>query len=160
MAGKLYFAYGSNINLDQMAQRCPEAEVVGPVTLPDHELLFRYSGVATIRPKKDSVVHGLLWNISPRDERSLDYYEGFPTLYDKQQVEVQDMDGNAIPVMAYVMTRERSREPAPPPEFYYEGIKEGFVQNGLPVEALEQSLRQVWREARQMELNRRNDYER
>ncbi len=52
MAGKLYFAYGSNINLDQMAQRCPEAEVVGPVTLPDHELLFRYSGVATIRPKR------------------------------------------------------------------------------------------------------------
>ncbi len=82
MAGKLYFAYGSNINLDQMAQRCPEAEVVGPVTLPDHELLFRYSGVATIRPKKDSVVHGLLWSISPRDERSLDYYEGLPTLSD------------------------------------------------------------------------------
>ena len=23
--GKLYFAYGSNINLDQMAQRCPDA---------------------------------------------------------------------------------------------------------------------------------------
>ena len=31
--GKLYFAYGSNINLDQMAQRCPDAQVVGPVTL-------------------------------------------------------------------------------------------------------------------------------
>ncbi len=39
--GKLYFAYGSNINLDQMAQRCPDAQVVGPVTLENYELLFR-----------------------------------------------------------------------------------------------------------------------
>lgn len=28
---KLYFAYGSNINLNQMAFRCPAAQVVGPV---------------------------------------------------------------------------------------------------------------------------------
>lgn len=35
--GKLYFAYGSNINLDQMAQRCPDAQVVGPVTLENYE---------------------------------------------------------------------------------------------------------------------------
>ena len=31
--GKLYFAYGSNINLDQMTYRCPDAQAVGPVTL-------------------------------------------------------------------------------------------------------------------------------
>ena len=37
--GKLYFAYGSNINLDQMAQRCPDAQVVGSVTLENYELL-------------------------------------------------------------------------------------------------------------------------
>ncbi|MEI3465229.1 MAG: hypothetical protein V8R07_04940 [Bacteroides fragilis] len=27
---KLYFAYGSDINLDQMAYRCPAAQMVGP----------------------------------------------------------------------------------------------------------------------------------
>ena len=30
MEERLYFAYGSNINLDQMAHRCPAAQVVGP----------------------------------------------------------------------------------------------------------------------------------
>ena len=54
--GKLYFAYGSNINLDQMAQRCPDAQVVGPVTLENYELLFRGNlrgaGVATIAPRE------------------------------------------------------------------------------------------------------------
>ena len=29
MAKRLYFAYGSNINLEQMAVRCPAAQVVG-----------------------------------------------------------------------------------------------------------------------------------
>ena len=49
---RLYFAYGSNINLDQMAYRCPAAQVVGPVVLEDYKLLFRGNargnGVATI----------------------------------------------------------------------------------------------------------------
>ena len=39
MAEKLYFAYGSNINLEQMAYRCPAAEAVGPVILENYELL-------------------------------------------------------------------------------------------------------------------------
>lgn len=30
---RLYFAYGSNINLEQMADRCPAAEVVGTAVL-------------------------------------------------------------------------------------------------------------------------------
>ena len=60
---KLYFAYGSNINLDQMAYRCPAAQVVGPVVLEGYELLFRGNasgnGVATIKPKEGQQVHGI-----------------------------------------------------------------------------------------------------
>ena len=56
MEETLYFAYGSNINLDQMAYRCPAAQVVGPVVLEGYELLFRGNasgnGVATIKPKE------------------------------------------------------------------------------------------------------------
>ena len=113
--GKLYFAYGSNINLDQMAQRCPDAQVVGPVTLENYELLFhgnlRGAGVATIAPREGSTVHGLLWNITPECERSLDYYEGYPHLYGKEPVTVHGHDGQEHTVMAYVMT-ELCKEPS------------------------------------------------
>ena len=150
MSDKLYFAYGSNINLHQMERRCPDATVVEPVVLPNHELLFRGNssgcGVATIRPKKGRQVHGLLWRITPRDELALDFYEGYPHLYDKQPVNVTIQSGAEITVMAYVMTREKERLPTEPTVGYYEGIREGFVQNGLPVKALEQALRQCWRE--------------
>lgn len=140
--GRLYFAYGSNINLDQMAHRCPAAEVVGPVVLENYRLLFRGNyrgnGVATIVPRKGSKVHGLLWKITPVCEKSLDTYEAFPHLYDKQPVTVQDRSGQEFPVMAYVMT-ERCKEPAVPSNLYYNGILEGYRQNGLPTAALKRA---------------------
>ena len=55
MEENLYFAYGSNLDLEQMAQRCPDAEIVGPVRLENYELRFRGSGFATVAPKKGSV---------------------------------------------------------------------------------------------------------
>ena len=129
---ELYFAYGSNINLEQMACRCPDACVVGPVFLEDYELLFRRGGFATIAPKAGSRVHGLLWSITPECERSLDSYEGYPRFYVKWMVSVRDNEGRSLSAMAYIMD-ERFREPMMPSESYYAVILEGYRQNGLPV---------------------------
>ena len=76
MEENLYFAYGSNLDLEQMAQRCPDAEIVGPVRLENYELRFRGSGFATVAPKKGSTVYGLVWKLTPNCEQSLDRYEG------------------------------------------------------------------------------------
>lgn len=147
---KLYFAYGSNINLNQMADRCPAAEVVGPVILEDYKLLFRGNyrgtGVATIKPHKGRKVYGLLWNITPECKKALDVYEGFPRLYDKQFVTVRDSNGHQFTVMAYVMT-ELCKMPATPSVSYYMGIQEGFLQNGLPVKALDKAVHHAQKEA-------------
>ena len=48
MEKPLYFAYGSNINLDQMQYRCPDATVYGQAVLDNYDLRFRGSGVATV----------------------------------------------------------------------------------------------------------------
>lgn len=131
---RLYFAYGSNINLEQMAYRCPDAQVIGPVTLEDYELTFRGRtdgrGVANIEPKEGSVVHGLLWRITPKCEIALDRYEGVPRLYVQQEVTVRDANDKPYTVMAYVMT-ELFREPALPSQYYFDGIRDGFIQNGM-----------------------------
>lgn len=150
MSDKLYFAYGSNINLNQMKRRCPNAMVEEPVVLPDYELLFRGNssgcGVATIKPKKGSQVHGLLWKITDRCERSLDIYEGYPHLYIKAPVTVKNSKGENISVMAYIMNNERNLVPVPPSISYYDGIEAGFKQNGLPDSSLREALNKVWRE--------------
>lgn len=158
MADKLYFAYGSNINLGQMAHRCPDAQVVGPVRLEGYELLFRGAtrgyGVATIAPKEGSVVHGLLWNLPPESEQALDMYEGYPHLYDKELVSVRDADGRELSVMAYVMTNLPQRVPSLPSPYYFGSIQEGYEDNGLPEEALQQALSHAFEENRAQSHNR------
>ena len=73
MTERLYFAYGSNINLNQMAVRCPAAQVVGPAVLDGYELLFRGNrrgtGVATIEP-----LHGSQPQSAEKDENPLRHH--------------------------------------------------------------------------------------
>ena len=141
----LYFAYGSNMNLNQMAFRCPDAEVVDTVRLEGYRLAFRTNGggngVATILPEPDSFVDGVLWRISERDEQHLDHYEGFPYLYGKEPVTVTDQEGVRREIMAYTMNSPYKDTPAMPSRAYLEGILNGCQQNGIETASV---LEAVW----------------
>lgn len=133
MKGKqrLYIAYGSNLNLEQMAFRCPTAKVVGKSELKDYELLFRggrRGAVATVEPKEGSTVPVLIWEIQNRDEVSLDLYEGYPNLYGKQMLEVE-LDGKTVPAMVYVMTPGHSF--GIPSDYYSNVIWQGYETAGF-----------------------------
>ena len=73
---KYYIAYGSNLSVEQMADRCPDAKIAGQAVLAGWELLFR--GCATIAPNPKKNTPVLVWEISERDEGNLDFYEGYP----------------------------------------------------------------------------------
>ncbi len=135
---KLYLAYGSNINLEQMAFRCPDSKVITKGMISDYELQFKR--VATIEPKEGSEVPVLIWELGEQDELSLDKYEGFPHLYRKEDVEVE-INGETQKCMAYVMNRG---EISPPSKQYFECILQGYMENDLDtnylIKALEHSL--------------------
>ena len=137
---KLYIAYGSNLNLPQMAYRCPTAEVVGKSELKDSELLFRGArkgAVATVEQKEGSSVPVLLWRIRDMDEAALDRYEGYPFLYDKQMMDVE-LDGNTVSAMVYVMTP--GHEFGVPSDFYVDTILEGYETAGFDPQILEDAI--------------------
>ena len=133
------------MNLNQMAFRCPDAQVVDTVRLEGYRLAFRMNGgghgVATILPEPGSFVDGVLWRISERDEQSLDLYEGFPRLYGKEPVTVVDPDGLKREVMAYTMNSPYKDVPALPSKSYLEGILNGCRQNGIEIAPV---LEAVW----------------
>ena len=58
---------------------------------------------------------------------------------------MRDRSGREITVMAYVMT-DLYKEPAAPSDHYYNGILEGYRQNGLPAAALKKAWDHVVRE--------------
>ena len=78
----LYFAYGSNLHHFQMKRRCKDSVYLKKINLKDFRLTFRSKyRAADIEPKKNSIVPGALFEISKSDEKKLDVYEDFPTLY-------------------------------------------------------------------------------
>ena len=133
------------MNLNQMAFRCPDAQVVDTVRLEGYRLAFCMNGgghgVATILPEPDSFVDGVLWRISEQDEQSLDHYEGFPRLYGKEPVTVVYPDGLKREVMAYTMNSPYKDVPALPSKSYLEGILNGCRQNGIETASI---LEAVW----------------
>ena len=141
---RLYMAYGSNMNLEQMADRCRTTEVVGKGILKNYELLFRgarHGAVATVEPREGSSVPVVLWEIGAWDEVALDCYEGYPRLYGKQMMEVE-VDGKCQRVMAYVMTP--GREFGIPSEHYAEIIREGYQSAGFDAEILEEAIQRAY----------------
>ena len=137
---RIYLAYGSNLHLGQMSRRCPDAKRLGTAMLQDYLLLFRggrRGAVATVEPKNGNQVPVLLWTISPRDERNLDYYEGYPFLYRKETVTV-DLNGKPTEAMVYIMNDGRPL--GGPSDFYYNTILQGYVDNGLDPAFLEQGV--------------------
>ena len=131
---RLYIAYGSNINLEQMAYRCPNSKIVSKEMLKGYELEFR--GVATIVPNDKSEVPVLIWEIDGRDEYSLDKYEGFPNLYRKELFEIE-VDGEKKECMAYLMNKGQI---SPPTSYYYNVINQGYEANGMDTSYLGAAL--------------------
>jgi len=80
----LYFAYGSNMWLNQMARRCPGNTYIGIGVLKDWKWLINRSGYANVVPSPDDIVYGLVYTLTPSDEATLDTYEGVPNAYVKQ----------------------------------------------------------------------------
>jgi hypothetical protein len=71
----LYFAYGSNMDVEAMARRCPRSKPLGLARLARHRLAIMREGwlTATRDPKGD--VYGVLWDVGLADMRALDQYE-------------------------------------------------------------------------------------
>ena len=70
MKSKLYIAYGSNLNLEQMKFRCPTAKLVGKGVVENYELQFKgmpHCSYATITPCSGKSVPVALWELQPRD---------------------------------------------------------------------------------------------
>lgn len=139
---RLYVAYGSNLNLEQMAHRCPTAKVVGAATLRGWRLMFRggQGSVATVERAKGRSVPVLVWEIQPQDELALDRYEGWPHLYRKEAVRVR-VNGQRVRAMIYIMN-EQGHPYGLPSRCYLNTILEGYKSAGFDTDTLYTAVRQ------------------
>ena len=133
----LYFAYGSNLNHEQMQERCKDSKYIKNVFLEGYKLSFcaisKSYGVANIVKKSGSKVPGGIWEISINDEKELDYYEGFPMKYAKDFFNL-----NGEKVMFYIIKKQHSLKP--PQRQYVDIINQGYQDCNLDREYLKKRL--------------------
>ena len=72
----LYFAYGSNLWLEQMLKRCPDAKVFSKGILKGYRWIISARGYANVVKSVNDPVYGIIYEISELDERKLDRCEG------------------------------------------------------------------------------------
>lgn len=130
-----YLAYGSNLNERQMKYRCPNATKVGTLVLDDYQLEFRL--YLTVVPKKGAQVPIGVWLVDEHDEKRLDAYEGYPTFYRKEYIEIE-VEDKKEQALIYIMNDVR--KVAPPSRQYMLTCLEGYKDFGLDANYLQEAL--------------------
>lgn len=132
-----YFAYGSNLWMDQMRERTGVSytgeRAPRIAHLADHRLVFQHlaegePAFANILSSGAGVV-GVVYRCSHTDLERLDRYEGG---YDRQAITVTDARGEVLPATAYVVGNSQAIRFGKPSTEYLEKIITGARQHGLP----------------------------
>ena len=144
----LTFAYGSNMDYDQMRYRCPSVRFVCKAVLRDYRLCFPRrrkrdgTGVAGVEPSRDFKVWGVVYAIDEPDVDSLDCYEGFSkkdqgcedggNSYVPRQLDVYTNDEDPLTVWIYMACKQEN--PPLPSQEYKRKIVNGAKYWNLPLE--------------------------
>ena len=152
---KYYLAYGSNLNVRQMALRCPTAKPVGTAVIKNYKLLFKGSKTGaylTIEPKVGAEVPVAVWSVEPADEKRLDVYEGFPTFYYKTEIElpVRYFSGKNVVRKAFVYIMHEERPLGLPSGSYVRTCLEGYSNFGFDESILLEALNNSRRAAHEI----------
>ena len=135
----LYFAYGSNLNHQQMKNRCSGSKFIKKHILSGYELCFSHKtnhtvyGHANIIKNKKSKVNGALWNITKNDEIELDGYEGVD--YNYYQKKYFTFKGKKI--LVYIQKVYYFQKPN---STYLHTIIEGYKDCGLDIKKLKKTI--------------------
>ena len=108
-----YFAYGSNMNPEQMEERCPGADPVGIGYIDNCRTIINERGVATIVPAPGEYACGILWAVSEGHIRTLDEKEGVryrTYLKTEKSIKLESME---LPALVYIASKSLIGRPRP-----------------------------------------------
>ena len=149
--GDCYFAYGSNLNVDDLQNWCRGQGLSntalrcsrGVARLADNELIFDYyserrrGGVLNLRPRIGQIVEGVLFEVDVYGRDALDRKEGVPTCYERVPVHVFDGEGMSVDAFTYRVPPERCGDFVKPTAAYLETVRSGLETFGLCTRQLE-----------------------
>jgi len=115
-----YFAYGSNMNQEQMADRCLGSEIGPLARLAGWRYFINGRGYAGVEESSANQVLGCLWSLDDEHIAALDRYEGVKgNYYAKETLEVESLDdGSRVSALVYLSVNREYGIPTP----RYQGV--------------------------------------
>jgi hypothetical protein len=116
MSPELYFAYGSNLDAEQMRARCPTARGLERAELPAHRLDFTHystrwqGGAADVLSAPGSAVFGVVYAMGPGDFARLDPFESG---YERIELAVTAPGLGRLRVTSYTVREKGAFAPHP-----------------------------------------------
>ncbi len=132
-----YFAYGSNMDEEQMKKRAPSSNLLGPAILDGYSLAFygeskdpKEKGVASVVPKEGSKANGALYRIKKKDLIALDKYENSPKAYRRIMVDTFHQDYGNVLAQTYIHNKHFKQKPD---KEYLKQISESYEDLGFDI---------------------------
>lgn len=144
---RIYAAYGSNLHIEDMKKRCPDAEILGTSKLENYGLYYggeEGRSYLSVEPNKGSYVPLGMWLVSEKDELALDVYEDYPSLYKKVEMDFLIMNkntGESTLEKAFIYILEEGYGRFAPTDTYVETCKKGYLDFGFDTSLLEEALK-------------------
>ena len=118
---------------------------------PDRCWIINQRGYANVVPSSGDYVYGFIYELNPKNEASLDIYEGSPRIYDKKihpvQLTMSSGDGETatertIDALVYIDTNSTSPD-VPKTEYIHRinmALQDG-LENGVPRSYIDKYIR-------------------
>lgn len=133
----LYFAYGSNMLTQRLQKRVSSAEPKSTAALYGYQLKWHKrsmdgSGKCDIVASRDSMVHGIVFEMDSTQLPLLDGAEGLGNGYHHLEVTVTLPDGNILESLAYAADPSHIDPALKPYDWYHSLVLAGAIQHALP----------------------------
>ncbi len=151
MGHKYYFAYGSNMDEEDLKKWCnekskpfPQLKLLGTACLENYQLVFNYyssrraGGAANLMESQNSRVYGLLFEMSDNDWKTIGEKEGSPQYYAEIIITVKHIHDTIPDVITYKVVKDKEKtDHQKPTQYYMELILKNARKNHFPNEYIQ-----------------------
>lgn len=132
---RLLFAYDELMGESVIRERCPDPVFITTARILSRRFIVNSDGLASIVPRRDYTVHGIIWEVHDVAMTCLDIRLGVPSVYERFGAFARDPAGTLI-VSEFHATRNRQSGVANPN--YLSVIIEAAQKYGFPADYVEQ----------------------
>ena len=142
-------AYGSNMSLNRLLARLPNAKRIGVATVTGFQLTFNKKGFET--SDAEDILYGVLYQLDASEKDILDEIEG--ERYDNKHITVTTMCGKKYDAYCYVANT--LDDALLPYDWYLKHVLTGALEAQLPpkyIQQIESQLTQIDADIKRAEL--------